>query len=102
MEELKDLKIETAAHIFLKFMRVHWIVFDSYMYSFFALTDVGQVTHTIAWFGALVEPVCRGGRLGLPLTIRSPGLPLYVPYIYIYIYIYIYTVFIYYTWVHSL
>jgi hypothetical protein len=35
-----------------------------------------------------VEPDCRGGRSGLPLTIRSPGLPLYLP-IYIYIYIYI-------------
>jgi hypothetical protein len=29
-----------------------------------------------------VEPGCRGGRPGLPLTIGSPGLPLYMPYIY--------------------
>jgi hypothetical protein len=35
--------------------------------------------------GRWVEPVCRGGRPGLPLTIGSPGLPLYLPYIYIYI-----------------
>jgi hypothetical protein len=31
MEEINDLKIETAAHIFPKFMRMHWIVFDSCM-----------------------------------------------------------------------
>jgi hypothetical protein len=35
MEEIKDLKIETAAHIFSKFMCMHWIVFDSCMHSFF-------------------------------------------------------------------
>jgi hypothetical protein len=35
MEEIKDLKTETAAHIFPKFMRMHWIVFDSCMHSFF-------------------------------------------------------------------
>jgi hypothetical protein len=62
---------------------MHWIVFDSCMHSFFALTDVGQVAHPTACLGALVEPVCRGGRTGLPLTIGSPGLPLYLPYIYI-------------------
>jgi hypothetical protein len=56
---------------------------------FFALTDVGQVAHSTACLGALVEPVCRGGRPGLPLTIGSPGLPLYLPYIYIYIYIFV-------------
>jgi hypothetical protein len=55
---------------------------------FFALTDVGQVAHPTTCLGALVEPVCRGDRPGLPLTIGSPGLPLYLPYIYIYIYIY--------------
>jgi hypothetical protein len=54
MEEIKDLKIETAAHIFSKFMCMHWIVFDSCMHSFFfVLTDVGQVAHTTAWLGAL-------------------------------------------------
>jgi hypothetical protein len=26
MEEIKDLKIETVAHIFPKFMRMHWIM----------------------------------------------------------------------------
>jgi hypothetical protein len=52
---------------------------------FFVLTDVGQVAHPTACLGALVEPVCRDDRSGLPLTIRSPGLPLYLPYIYIYI-----------------
>jgi hypothetical protein len=83
MEEIKDLKTETAAHIFPKFMRMHWIVFDSCMHSFFVLTDVGQVAHPPACLGALVEPVCRGDRPGLPLTIGSPGLPLYLPYIYI-------------------
>jgi hypothetical protein len=35
MEEINDLKIETAAHIFPKFMRMHLIVFDSCMHSFF-------------------------------------------------------------------
>jgi hypothetical protein len=45
---------------------------------FFSLTDVGQVAHPTACLGALVEPVCRGGRPGLPLTIGSPGLPLYL------------------------
>jgi hypothetical protein len=53
MEEIKDLKIETAAHIFPKFMRMHWIVFDSCMHSFFSLTDVGQVAHPAAWLDAL-------------------------------------------------
>jgi hypothetical protein len=54
MEEIKSLKIETAAHIFPKFMRMHWIVFDSCMHSFFfALTDVGQVAHPAVWLGAL-------------------------------------------------
>jgi hypothetical protein len=47
--------IETVAHIFLKFMRMHWIVFDSCMRSFFfALTDVRQVAHPTAWLGTLV------------------------------------------------
>jgi hypothetical protein len=34
-----------------------------------------------------VEPRCRSGRPGLPLTIGSPWLPLYLPYIYIYMYL---------------
>jgi hypothetical protein len=41
MEEIKDLKIETAAHIFPKFMRMHWIVFDSCMHSFFCANRRG-------------------------------------------------------------
>jgi hypothetical protein len=41
MEELKDLKTETAAHIFPKFMRMHWIVFDSCMHSFFCANRRG-------------------------------------------------------------
>jgi hypothetical protein len=31
-----------------------------------------------------VEPDCRDGQPGLPLTIGSPGLSLYLSYIYIY------------------
>jgi hypothetical protein len=53
MEEIKHLKIETATHFFPKFTRMHWIVFDSCMHSFFALTDVGQVAHPTGWLGAL-------------------------------------------------
>jgi hypothetical protein len=91
MEEIKDLKIKTAAHIFPKFMRMHWIVFDSCMHSFFCANRRGAGGTPDNLVGALVEPVCRGGRPGLPLTIGRPELPLYVPYpIYIYIYIYIY------------
>jgi hypothetical protein len=86
MEEIKDLKIKTAAHIFPKFMCMHWIVFDSCMHSFFALTDVEQVTYPKAWLDALIEPVYKGDRPELPLTIERPELPLYLPYIYIYIY----------------
>jgi hypothetical protein len=49
MEEIKDLKIETATHIFPKFMRMHGNVFDSCMHSFFARTNVGRVAHPTAW-----------------------------------------------------
>jgi hypothetical protein len=41
MEEIKDLKIETAANIFPKFMRMHWIVFDSCMHTFFCANRCG-------------------------------------------------------------
>jgi hypothetical protein len=41
MEEIKDLKIETDVHIFPKFMRMHWIVFDSCMHSFFCANRRG-------------------------------------------------------------
>jgi hypothetical protein len=84
MEEIKHLKIETAAHFFPKFTRMHWIVFDSCMHSFFCANRRGAGGAPDRLVGARwVEPVCRGGRPGLPLTIGSPGLPLYLPYIYI-------------------
>jgi hypothetical protein len=60
-----------------------------YAFSFFACTYVGaggatdRLVQSVRW----VEPGCRGDRHGLPLTIGSPELPLYI-YIYIYIYIY--------------
>jgi hypothetical protein len=65
-------------------------VFDSCMHSFFARTDVGaggatdSLVQSVRW----VEPGCRKDRRDLLLTIGSPGLPLYLPYIYTYIYIY--------------
>jgi hypothetical protein len=55
------------------------------MHSFFARTDVGaggatdSLVQSVRW----VEPGCRDNRPGLPLTIGSPELPLYLPYIYI-------------------
>jgi hypothetical protein len=53
--------------------------------SFFARTDVGiggatdRLVQSVRW----VEPGCRGDRPRLPLTIGTPGLPLYLPHIYI-------------------
>jgi hypothetical protein len=87
MEEIKHLKIETATHIFLKFMRMQGDVFDSCMHSFFVRTDVGagSATDSLVQSVCWIEPGCRDDRPRLPLTIRSPGLPLYLPYIYIYI-----------------
>jgi hypothetical protein len=41
MEKIKHLKIETATHIFPKFMHMHWIVFDSCMHSFFCANRHG-------------------------------------------------------------
>jgi hypothetical protein len=41
MEEIKHLKIETATHFFPKFTRMHWIVFDSCMHSFFCANRRG-------------------------------------------------------------
>jgi hypothetical protein len=41
MEKIKDLKIETAGHIVPKFMRMHWIVFDTCMHSFFCANRRG-------------------------------------------------------------
>jgi hypothetical protein len=87
MEEIKHLKIETITHIFPKFMRMQGDVFDSCMHSFFARRDVGadgatdSLVQSVHW----VEPGCRDERPGLPLSIGSTGLPLYLPYIYIYI-----------------
>jgi hypothetical protein len=80
MEEIKHLKIETATHIFPKFMRMQGYVFDSCMHSFFAHTDVGAggatdiLVQSVRW----VEPGCRDDRPGLPLTIsnRIHGLPI--------------------------
>jgi hypothetical protein len=37
-----------------------------------------SLVESVCW----VEPRCRGDRPGLLLTIGSPGLPLYLPYIY--------------------
>jgi hypothetical protein len=55
------------------------------MHSFFARTDVGAVgaTDSLVQSVRWVEPGCRDDRPGLPLTIGSTGLPLYLPYIYI-------------------
>jgi hypothetical protein len=41
MEKIKHLKIETVTHIFPKFTRMHWIVFDSCMHSFFCANRRG-------------------------------------------------------------
>jgi hypothetical protein len=86
MEEIKDLKTETAAHIFPKFMRMYWIVFDSCMHSFFCANRRGAGGTPDSLFGRAGWTSLHSGRPGLPLTIGSPGLPLYLPYIYIYIY----------------
>jgi hypothetical protein len=67
MEEIKHLKIETATHIFPKFLRMQWDVFDSCMHSFFARTNVGAggatdgPVQSVRW----VEPGCRDDRPGL-------------------------------------
>jgi hypothetical protein len=81
MKEIKYLNIKTATHIFPKFTRMQGNVFDLCMH-FFVRTDVERVVHPTTRSARWVEPGCRGGRPGLPLTIGSPGLPLYLPYIY--------------------
>jgi hypothetical protein len=93
MEEIKHLKIEIATHIFPKFIRLQGDVFDSCMHSFFARTDVdaGGATDSLVQSVRWVEPGYWDDRRGLPLTIGSPGLPLYLPYIYIYIYTHTHT-----------
>jgi hypothetical protein len=79
MEEIKHLKIEIVTRIFPKFMRMQEDVFDSCMHSFFARRDVGAggttdiLVQSVRW----IEPGYRDDRPGLPLTIGSPGLPLY-------------------------
>jgi hypothetical protein len=45
---------------------------------FFALTNVGRWHTRQPGWARWVEPGCRSGRPGLPLTIGSPGLPLYI------------------------
>jgi hypothetical protein len=50
---------------------------------FFALTDVDMWRTRQPGWTRWVEPGCRGGRPGLPLTIGSLGLSLYLLYIYI-------------------
>jgi hypothetical protein len=88
MEEIKHLKIETAIHIFPKFMRMKGDVFESCMHSFFARTDMsaGGATDSLVQSMRWIEPGCRDDRPGLPLTIGSSRLR-YTYYIYIYIYI---------------
>jgi hypothetical protein len=48
-KKIKHLNIETATHIFPKFMRMQGNVFDLCMHYFFARTDVGRVAHPTAW-----------------------------------------------------
>jgi hypothetical protein len=83
MEEIKHLKIETATHIFSEFTCIQGNMFDSCMHSFFARTGLGRVAQPTGWFSqcAGLNQVAEGDRPGLPLTIGSPGLPLYLPYI---------------------
>jgi hypothetical protein len=86
MEEINHLKIETATHIFPKFMLMQENVFDSCIHFFFCAhrRGAGGALDSLVESARWVEPGCRGGRPGLPLTIGSPRLPLYLPYIYIY------------------
>jgi hypothetical protein len=88
MEKIKHLKIETVTHIsFLNLRACKGTCLTHACISFFARTDVdaGGATDNLVQSVRWVEPGCRGDRPGLPLTIGSPGLPLYLPYIYIYI-----------------
>jgi hypothetical protein len=84
MEEIKHLKIETATHIFPKFTRMQGNMFDMHAFLFCAhRRGAGGATDNLIQSVRWIEPGCRGDRPGLPLTIGSPGLPLYLPYIYI-------------------
>jgi hypothetical protein len=89
MEEIKDLKIETAAHIFPKFMCMHWIVFDSCMHSFFCANRRGQVVRPTAWLGALGWTSLQGWSAWASFNYCKTRAPV-IPALYIYIYIYIY------------
>jgi hypothetical protein len=66
MEKIKHLKIETATHIFPKFIRMKGNVFDLCIYSFFTRIDVGaggatdSLVQSVRWF----EPGYRGVDLG--------------------------------------
>jgi hypothetical protein len=94
MKEIKHLKIETATpHIsFLNLCACKGTCLTHACIPFFARTDVdaGGATDSLVQSVRWVEPGCRDDRPGLPLTIGSPGLPLYLPYIYIYLVIYMY------------
>jgi hypothetical protein len=85
MEEIKHLKIETDTHIFPEFTRMQENVFDSCMHYFFCAYSHGpsDAPDSLIESARRVEPDCRSSRPGLPLTIGSLGLPLYLPYIYI-------------------
>jgi hypothetical protein len=51
----KKLNIEIVTYLFSKFTRIQGNMFDSCMPSyFFAGTDVGLGTHSIAWLGVWV------------------------------------------------
>jgi hypothetical protein len=85
MEKIKHLKIETATHIFPKFTRMQGnkgTYLTHACISFFARRDVGaddatdRLVQSVRW----VKPGCRSDQPGLPLTIRSTELLLYLPY----------------------
>jgi hypothetical protein len=89
MEEIKHLKIETVTHIFPKFTRMQGNMFDMHAFLFCAHRcgtsgAIDSLVQSVRW----VEPGCRGDQSVLSLTIGSPVLSLYLPYIYIYIYKY--------------
>jgi hypothetical protein len=67
MEEIKNLKIKTATHIFPKFTRMQGNMFDSCIYSFFARTDVGRVAQPTAWFSRCTGLNQVAGVIGLGL-----------------------------------
>jgi hypothetical protein len=85
MEEIKHLKIKTVTHIFPKFTRMQENVFDSWMHSFFARTDVGRVAHPTGWLSRRAGLNHVVGVVDLAsFNYWKPGLLLYLPYIYKY------------------